>query len=35
MTPTDNIESLFGNVIYAYTRADAIADSTILTPHED
>lgn len=30
MTPTNNLESLFGNVIYAYTRADAIADGTLV-----
>lgn len=30
MTPSDNLESLFGNVIYAYTRADAIADDTLV-----
>lgn len=27
---TDSIESLFGNVIYAYSRADAIADGTLI-----
>ena len=30
MTPTDNLESLFGNVICAYPRADAIADGTLV-----
>lgn len=30
MTPSDNLESLFGNVIYAYTRADAIADGALV-----
>jgi len=30
MTPTDDLESLFGNAICAYTRADAIADGTLV-----
>lgn len=30
MTPIDSLESLFGNVIYAYTRAEAIADGTLI-----
>lgn len=30
MTPINRLESLFGNVIYAYTRAEAIADGTLI-----
>jgi len=30
MTQQNELESLFGNVIYAYTRADAIADGTLV-----
>lgn len=30
MPPTDNLESPFGNVIYAYTRTDAIADGALV-----
>lgn len=45
MTPTDTLEPRFSNLIYAYTRADAIDDGTliddyapvitILMPHKD
>lgn len=34
MTPTDSLESLFGNVIYAYSRADAMADGVLVDVSE-
>lgn len=30
MTPKDDLKFFFGNLIYAYTRADAIADGTLI-----
>ncbi|NMF90727.1 DUF6573 family protein [Aromatoleum petrolei] len=34
MTSTDSLESLFGNVIYAYSRADATADGVLVDVSE-
>lgn len=34
MTPTDSLETFFGNVIYAYSRADAMADGALVDVSE-